>query len=466
MRKAQGDRGWAAVMLAASVMMLVAPIASPAQTFTTLVNFSGTDGNYPAYGLVEAIDGNLYGTTNSGGATGQGTLFSMTGAAVLRLLLSFDYTDGQGPQGLIQIRGGAFYGMSQGGGANGYGTVFRIAAQAQLTTLHSFDSADGAQPTGWLVETSDGDLYGTTAGGGGSISCAGGCGTVFKIAPSGTLITLHTFERTDGFDPLAGLVLASNGKLYGTTAGGGANDGGTIFSITPAGVLTTLYNFSGNDGSEPLGGLVQAKEGDLYGTTEYGGTNDVGTVFKITPNGTLTTLHSFNSTDGAYPSAGLLQGTDGNFYGTTYQGGANVYYGTVFEMTPTGNLKTLHSFDSTHGELPLSSLTQATDGSFYGTTSNGGSGGKGTVFNIAVGLGQFVKTLPTFGAARDSVTILGTNLIGATNVTFNGTTANFTASKSGTYISTTVPTGATTGPVQVVTPRGTLTSNVSFQVLP
>ena len=180
--------------------------------------------------------------------------------------------------------------------------------------------------------------------------------------------------------------------MYGTTEYGGANRYGTVFKITPSGALTKLYSFCSQsgcaDGANPFGPLVQATDGNLYGTTQIGGANTsgcggqgCGTVFKITPSGTLTTLYSFCSQsgcpDGANPYSRLVQATDGNFYGTTVSGGAFTYCGfaggcgTVFKITPSGSLTTLHSFDGGDGAGPLG-LVQATGGNFYGTTSSGG----------------------------------------------------------------------------------------------
>ncbi|MGB8117104.1 MAG: choice-of-anchor tandem repeat GloVer-containing protein, partial [Candidatus Sulfotelmatobacter sp.] len=194
------------------------------------------------------------------------------------------------------------------------------------------------------------------------------------------------------------------------------------------------------------------------------------TVFSITAGGMLTTLHSFDSTDGAYPYAALIQATNGTFYGTTSEGGtANCSYGlpcgSVFSITSGGTLTTLHSFDSTDGEKPDAALVQDTNGTFYGVTYEGGASNYGTIFSLAVGLPPFVETLPRSGKVGKAVKILGTDLTGAISVTFNSTAATFTvASKS--EITTTVPAGATTGEVKVVTSNGTLTSNVLFRVTP
>jgi uncharacterized repeat protein (TIGR03803 family) len=461
-----------------------------------LFSFNYTDGAYSEAELVQATNGNLYGTTGGGGANGNyGTVFKITPSGTLTTLYSFcsqsGCTDGSNPYaGVVQATNGDFYGTTGYGGANcaptGCGTIFKMTPSGTLTTLYSFCSqsgcTDGEYPFGALVQATNGNLYGTTRFGGAN----GNYGTVFKITPGGTLTTLYSFCSqsgcTDGAYSEAELVQATNGNLYGTTGGGGANGNyGTVFKITPGGTLTTLYSFCSQsgctDGYFPNTPLVQATNGDLYGTTYGGGANgNYGTVFKIAPGGTLTTLYSFCSqsgcTDGDSSWAGLVQATNGNLYGTTYGGGANGY-GTVFQITPGGTLTTLYSFCSqsgcTDGDSSLAGLVQDTNGDLYGTTWEGGandvgcSQGCGTVFRLSVGLGPFVETRPTSGKVGKFVEILGSDLTGATRVTFNGTAAKFTV-VSPSLITTTVPTGATTGKVRVVTPSGTLSSNVPFRV--
>jgi len=472
-------------------------IASPAQTLTTINTFCGTgcpDGlTDPLTVLAQGANGNFYGTAG-GGVYGYGAVFEITPAGTLTILHSFC---SQGPQnfcpdgadpmaGLVLATNGSFYGTTEAGGAYGYGTVFKMTPKGELTTLYSFCAqrgcTDGANPEAALVQATNGDLYGTTVEGG-----TGGGGTVFKITPAGTLTTLYGFCAqsgcSDGENPYAGLVQATNGDLYGTTFSGGDGYSGTIFKITLQGALTTLYRFgsySGADGYLPYGGLVQAANGDLYGTTSQGGAYPgYGTVFKMTPKGEFTPLYSFctqnECTDGAIPYAGLVLGTDGNLYGTTYYGGVNstscdLGYpgcGTVFRITTKGTLTTLYSFCSqpgcADGFYPYEGLMQGTDGSFYGTTL----GGNGTIFALNVGLGPFVETVPTSGKVGGKVTILGTDLTGATSVSFNGIPATaFTVNSTSSAITTTVPVGATSGTVQVVTSSGTLSSNVPFRVLP
>src|SRR5580698_8352831 len=259
-------------------------------------------------------------------------------------------------------------------------TAFVAPAQT-FTTLYSLcsqtDCTDGAEPSASLVQGVDGNFYGTTYIGGSYLF-----GSIFKITPTGTLTTVYSFcsqtNCVDGELPGAQLVQATDRNFYGTTEEGGAYGYGTVFKITAAGALTTLYSFcsqtSCTDGWQPQAGLVQGTDGNFYGTTYFGGGNllecgdlGCGTVFKITPSGTLTTLHIFcsqtNCADGASPQAGLIQATDGNFYGTASSlGGSSgiTAAGTVFKLTPSGTLTTLYSFCSqtscADGAYPLAGL--------------------------------------------------------------------------------------------------------------
>jgi|HubBroStandDraft_1064217.scaffolds.fasta_scaffold06163_4 uncharacterized repeat protein (TIGR03803 family) len=453
----------------ATIALLAATtaVAVHAQTLSTLVTFNGADGANPYFEpLVQGINGSLYGTTLYGGS-GSGTVFNITTQGTLTTLLSFDSTDGSQPQaGLLLAANGTFYGTTSAGGANGDGSIFEITAGGQLTTLHSFSGADGSNPDCTLVLATDGELYGTTWAGG-----ANGLGTVFEISTKGVFKSVHSFSGSDGKWPSGGLVQATNGTLYGTTFTGGTSNFGTVFAITAKGKLNTLYNFEGfADCGEPFAALIQGADGNLYGTTS--GTLPEcpsGGVFEISTAGSLTILHVFGGStfdgDGSSPEGALVQATDGNFYGTTATGGNN-NAGTIFRVVPGAGPGpvTLYSFTgATDGSNPESTLIQATDGNFYGTTRGVNIGNGGTVFSLSLGLAPFVETLPTFAKAGQQVDILGTDLTGATGVTFNGTEARFTV-VSPTEIRTHVPTGATSGSVQVVTPNGTLSSNVSFDV--
>jgi uncharacterized repeat protein (TIGR03803 family) len=268
---------------------------------------------------------------------------------------------------LLQATDGNFYGTTTAGGIGGVsdcsgigcGTVFRLSATGTLTTLYNFCSqancADGSQPTAGLIQATDGNLYGTTSLGG------LGFGTVFKITRMGTLTTLYSFDATHGANPYSELTQAANGDLYGTTAVGTSS--GTVFRITREGRITTVYRFCLHqkaqcpDGKYPYGAVVEGSDGYFYGTTLLGGANNFGTVFKVNPQGTLTTLYSFDGSDGE-PGSTLAEGSDGNFYGTTYNA-------LIFEISPGGALIKLHTFDGTNPG-PRGGLLQATNGKFYG----------------------------------------------------------------------------------------------------
>jgi uncharacterized repeat protein (TIGR03803 family) len=309
-----------------------------AGTETVLYSFAGgsSDGASPAAGLIQGSDGNFYGTTDAGGAGGFGTVFKITPGGTETVLHSFTAnSDGAEPEAsLIQGSDGTFYGTTDIGGTSGDGTVFSITSAGTETVLHPFagSSSDGSRPATGLIQGSDGNFYGTTDAGGVNAD-----GTVFRITPSGTETVLYSFAggSSDGSHPEGGLIQGSDGNFYGTTDAGGANGDGTVFKITPSGTETLLYSFAGgsSDGSNPTAGLIQGSDGNLYGTTFLGGANGHGTVFKITPSGTETVLHSFAGgfSDGESPEASLIQGSDGNLYGTTLDGGFSSV-GTVFKV--------------------------------------------------------------------------------------------------------------------------------------
>ena len=459
------------------VLLVITAIAMHAQTFTTLVNFAGTDGINPLTSLIQGSDGNFYGTTMSGGANSfYGTIFRVTPDGALTTMYSFCPSiqllcpDGYWPfGGIIEATDGNFYGTTAFGGAHGAGTIFKMTPDGTLTTLYSFcaleNCSDGSHPYTGLIQASGGNLYGTAFSGG-----ANTYGTIFKISPDGVFTTLHSFDGLDGEFPYTGLIQAMNGNFYGTTSGGGAAGPaaghGTVYKMNLAGTVTRLHSFRETDGDSPYAGLVHSN-GNLFGTTQLGGANNAGTIFEIARDGTLTTLHSFDSTGGEEPYGGLIQGSDGNFYGTTLKGAAG--YGSVFSFNPEGTTSTLHSFAETDGSEPQGGLMQATDGTLYGTTVSGGvnglPGGYGTVYRLSLGLRPFLKLLPTSGAAGSTVKILGTNLTSATGVAFNGVAAPFTII-SPSLIVATVPAGVTTGQVRVATADGPLSSNTAFLVLP
>jgi uncharacterized repeat protein (TIGR03803 family) len=246
---------------------------------------------------------------------------------------------------------------------------------------------------------------------------------------------------------------------------------GTVFKITPAGKVTFLYKFDQTHGAGPLGPLVQGSDGNFYGTTSAGGNaSGDGVIFKLTPLGKLLWTFPLNgSVDGKQPSAGLVQVTDGKgstvaFYGATTAGGSKGF-GTLYKITPAGVFSPIHDFDNNAGAMPEVTLLQHTSGVLYGDTNVGGSDGAGTFYSLHDALKPFVRLLPASGKVGSSIEILGQGFMGTTGVSFNGIAASFKV-LSGTYLTATVPSGASRGSVTVVTPTGTLTSNQIFVVTP
>jgi uncharacterized repeat protein (TIGR03803 family) len=252
---------------------------------TTLYTFSGADGATPFAGLVQDAAGNLYGTTSTGGASSVGTAFKLAKTGKETVLHSFTGTGGDGsyPEaGLVRDANGNLYGTTVSGGASVYGTVFELNKTGKETVLYSFSGGtDGGYPLyGYLVRDAAGNLYGTT-----ELCGAWGVGTVFKLDKTGKETVLYSFtEGADGGYPLAGLVRDAKGNLYGTTESGGASDYGTVFKVDSTGKETVLHSFNGStDGGSPYAGLLRDAKGNFYGTTSTGGASGYGTVFKLTP---------------------------------------------------------------------------------------------------------------------------------------------------------------------------------------
>jgi uncharacterized repeat protein (TIGR03803 family) len=372
-----------------------------------LHTFTGrADGASPSSGLVQARDGNFYGTTSAGGAAGLGTVFRITSDGTFETVHAFTSSEGTASSlGLVVDADGNLYGTGRGAGradggftlgneifsnnGSSLGSVFQVNPSGALTVLHRFSGGrDGANPAFRLIQGRDGNFYGTTNGQIGSSS-------VFKMSPAGDITVLHTFPYYSEGSP-NWLIQATDGNFYGTTMTGGTPLSfgavnttpaslGTVFKITPAGSFTVLNNFSTNgaqNGCCPTG-LTQGMDEDLYGIASAGGTFGFGGIFKLTLDGRLTMLHAFTGSDGVFPGGSLVQATNGNFYGMTLGGGPSGG-GTIFRMTPTGSLTTMSSFgSSTVG--PLTSLIQGRDGNLYGTRGGDRRGQPGFVFRISIG---------------------------------------------------------------------------------
>jgi uncharacterized repeat protein (TIGR03803 family) len=437
-----------------------------AQDVTFLAQASATS-------LIQATDGNLYGT-GGGGLHQRGQVFRMTPDGKLTTIYSFcsqpNCADGADPfSAPVLGSDGNLYGVIAAGGHNDSGAFYRVTLDGQFTKLYTFCSSpgcrDGVFPTG-IIQASDGNFYGTTEVGGKFND-----GTIFQISPTGQFKLLYTFcsqlHCTDGEHPNFPPIQGIDGNFYGATYGGGSHEGGGVYELTPSGIFTVLHSFShgyGENGTGPET-IVQDANGNIFGTTVFGGgKHDYGTVFEITSSHQFSVLYKFLRTDAVNPNMGLILASDGNLYGMTQGGGAN-QQGAIFQITPAGAYTSLYSFAYPQGFDPFAGpLFQATNGTFYGTTIYGPNPNLCTIFSFTNGLGPLVETAPLAGKVGTSVIVLGNGLTGSTSVTFNGVAAAFTV-QSDTYIKATVPAGATTGTVSVVTPSGTLNSNPQFVVV-
>jgi uncharacterized repeat protein (TIGR03803 family) len=459
------------------------PTFSESLVFSFTGNAGAEPGQQPYYGnLIQASDGNFYGTASEGGTDTDGTVYKLTPAGVFTLLHTFTgtTTDGSTPfGGLIQGTDGNFYGTTLQGGASGNGTIYKITSSGVFSLLYSFvgGSTDGSNPESGLVQGTDGNFYGTAFIGG-----VKNLGEVYTITPSGDYTVLHFFAggTTDGRLPYGGLVQGTDGNFYGLTYQGGTSNDGVAYKITSGGAVTLLHSFTDNpDGRYTQGGLMQATDGNFYGTTYEGGSSVYGTVFQMTPAGAVTILHNFTNatTDGGLPVDTLVQGTDGQLYGTTYFGGANGD-GTVFSMTLGGAFTLLHSFSTatTDGYRPFDGLVQGLDGNFYGADKLGGADTDGTVYKMTASpaLAAPVQlTAPVMVATGSSFTLsylvtnatsdtmkqcFATNNAGDATVwtgiktgATTATNAMLTASSTGgTYTYTLTCGGAETGAVNVI----------------
>jgi uncharacterized repeat protein (TIGR03803 family) len=360
----------------------VAASAHAQVSYDVLHSFvGGTDGAQPIGGVIQATDGNFYGTTLKGGggspcnfgAGGCGTVFKMTPDGTTTILHAFaGGADGDTPGGpLVQAADGNFFGVTEAGGNTGCGgpcgVIFKITSGGTYNVIHSLTPAEGGAPRTALIQASDGNFYGTTPVNG---------GTIFRVAPDGTFATIHTFSVTgkEGYDFDGNPLLQGiDGNLYGTTISGPGPSGGTAFRMALDGTLTVLHTFAGGvaDGTAPFNSLIQGLDGNFYGMTRGGGTSDHGTIFKMTPGGTITVLYSFTDNANGVPIlSGLVQGSDGSLFGTSI--------GTAFQLMPDGTYTVLHT-----GEMFEAPLIHGHDGNFYGTAvSDSLASGNGDVFRL------------------------------------------------------------------------------------
>ena len=392
------------VQVATLCWFLMQGPSAQAQAFSVIENFNGSLGQNPTGPLVADQSGNLYGSDQTGGTFGYGSLYELPVGGGEKSLYSFTGGSlGANPYFTALTRGtdGNFYGVTPYGGnlsndcvSLGCGVVFRVTQSGKEKVLYSFQGgSDGSFPFSQLIAGENGKFYGVAGNGGGSSSsCEFGCGVVYELNAAGKETVLYSFTGgSDGADPGPGLIRDSQGNLYGTTGGGGVYGGGTVFMLDPAGDETTLYSFTGGaDGFSPLF-LIRDAEGNLYGNTAGGGdlscTLGCGVLFEIDSSGDESTIYTFtNGAGGYYPLGPMVRDPDGNLYGTANQGGSTsnecpAGCGVVFRVGPSGAETVLHGFVGTDGAYPFGGLLRFNN-YLYGTTTSGGTGSSGTAYKI------------------------------------------------------------------------------------
>jgi uncharacterized repeat protein (TIGR03803 family) len=474
-------------IFAGALAISVLNVAAQGQTPTTVYAFTEPPGplNPDNQAITQGRDGELYlwAAGGDGGAqnctvTYCGELFKISTTGTVTDL--FDQSNnncsaiycGNGTYGGLTLgTDGNFYGATLYGGTTGNnGTIFKMTSTGTVTPLYNFTGgSDGSHPYASPIEAANGTFYGTT-------SAQTLNSTAYSITSSGTFKTLHTFTGSDGQAVYAPLVQGTDGNFYGTASAGGTTNNGVIFKMTSSGAVTVLHNFTGADGSTPYYQLIQATDGNFYGVAYNGGTSGAGVIFKITSSGTYTVLHNLNgTTDGQNPAFALVQATNGKLYGVT--AGSNIS-GTIYSITTSGTFTSLYTFTGgSDGNYPLSPMVQHTDGLLYGTTDIGGNVntcstdiseqiylGCGTVFSLNIGTKAFIKLQATSGNVGSKVGIFGQGFSSSSVVKFNGVAAAKPTLTGTTYLTATVPTGATDGFVTVTTGKSTLTSTQLFTV--
>ena len=407
-------------------------------TYTKLKDFDNANGREPFGSLMQASDGKLYGMTSHGGSSNGGVIFSFDlSTSTYTKLKDFDNANGLEPYGsLMQASNGKLHGMTRFGGSGGHGVIFSFdPATSIYAKLKDFDGTTGANPYGSLIQASAGKFFGVTSWGGSGGS--NGAGVIFSFDPStSTYSKLQDFDGTNGHKPLGSLMQADDGKLYGMTNQGGSSDYGVIFSFDPpSSAFTKLKDFEATNGRDPSAGMMQASDGKLYGMTPTGGSSRVGVIFSFdTLTGTYTKLKDFNYTDGAYPYGSLVQASNGKLYGMTYWGGSRGTNGdgVIFSFDPSTSIYTkLMDFDRTNGTHPYGSLIQASNGKLYGMTLQGGSTSDGTTYSGKGVIFSFDPSSSVYTKLKDFDGVNGANPYGSLMQASNGNLYGMTSAGGG-----------------------------------
>ena len=415
-----------------------------AQTYLVIHSLAVAEGNSPQSTLVQDAGGVLYGTAVFSGAHGNGSVFRLDpDGDNFDTIHDFDGTDGDDPYGGVILGGGGFlFGTAANGGTNDAGVIYKVDTSGNnFAVIHHMNGGnDGSHPYGGLVQDAQTILYGVAREDG-----ANGFGTVFSIDPGGqTYTVIHVFGTTsdDGSNPYGGLLIGSDGMLYGTTEKGHNGLGqGTLFRLNTDGSgFETLHTFGGtNDGQDPVARLIETPEGYLYGTTLFGGASSSGTVFRSRRDGTdYSVVHAFSNADGTNPRSELTLTIGGLLYGTASSDGSGG--GTVYRMTKLGQLvHSAHDFVAASGNNPRGGVLQGLDGALYGTTTSGGANSVGTIWRLTTP--TVVGIAPDSGPATGgtSVTITGTGFANQATVALSGSFATNVDVVNDTTIHATIP---------------------------
>jgi uncharacterized repeat protein (TIGR03803 family) len=466
----------AMVLIMLTAVVIFAGVPAQAQTPTTLHSFpeGQTDACEPEDNIVQGRDGNMYGVGVACGTNGTGAVYKISKSGTESVVFNFPSTWSSCFSGLTLGGDGNFYGtcFTNPGGNGG---IFQLTPAGVFTDKHDFNGVNGdTEPLYAPIQAADRNFYGVTG------FYPFTCGNVYQLTPAGVYKSLHTFSGSD-CGPASSLFQASDGNLYGTlyTCALNATGLGCVYKITTAGVFTEIYGFASSTGYGPCTGVIQGKDGKLYGATNQGAANNFGNIYKLTIAGVHTDFHDFNNTTDAScgdnvgrTNVNLLQVTDGTFYGVNGINGPSGG-GSIYKLT-SANVFSAFLFPSpfVDGDAPLSTLIQNTNGLVYGTTASGGPTScnpcQGVFFSVATGDAAFVNLEPTQKAelVGAHVGMFGQGFSSASVVKFGGVASPSVTRSGTTYLTAVVPVGAHTGAVTVTTGSTTLTSPQTFKVKP
>jgi uncharacterized repeat protein (TIGR03803 family) len=463
------------LLLGLSASAQQTPVLSNLFSFPCTAPGDCPDGFFPI-SLIESADGNFYGAA-AGGGTGlnaQGTIFKITPAGELSVIYSFAeeangaLPNGSSPGALVEGTDGFLYGLTLVNGANGLGTLFKLSKRGKIQVVHNFcgteNCSDGANPE-TLTLGLDGNFYGGTASTGFPTS------VLFRMSPSGSYKVLHTFDSKSQPDGTGvyNMLQAPDGNYYGTTvAGAQFNPYNSVFRFSPSsGEYTILHGFNTANINLPgvaTSGLAMTSTGEFFGLEAFAD------LYKVSPSGAYHKLGSLSSIQ--FFDGHIIVGSDGNLWGDFAGGDCGSGQGIEFSASTSGSLLQSQAFDcNTIGEQP-SAMLQAADGKFYGVTLGDGGGStndvtNGTIWTLDAGLPApgptVVNFRPVSGAVGTKVIVQGSHLVGTTTVSVNGVSATFQV-LTANYLSLTIPSGASSGPISVTNAGGTATSPKPFTV--